>query len=134
MKTKECKVGMHVAFKYSTQPCLKGIIKTEVDHNTVIVEWEGGSVSKVEIKYLLTKKQGLEYDLQLREKRTQIENEWSKTEPLIKKKIQEAANALDEANALAKGANKSLYDMSDLAEPLMESMRDAGWNSSSWGC
>lgn len=139
MNADSCRMGTRVALVSKTQPCHKGTVKGEVEpHKThghvVIVEWDHGALQKVTLRSLITEAEGKDRDAQIKAEEERLEAEWSLAEEQVKAKLQEAANALNEAAALAKKAGHDLLDMYDAAYPLMRAMDNAGWRSSSLSC
>ena len=123
--------GDLISYVHDDDDCytLVGVVRSkEASTGKVWVKWIEGDFDEdeqeVDIKILT-----LESD------RTQIEKEYSSTSKLIKEKMKEAGKLVREANSLAKKAHaKSLADMYNAVDPLIDAMDASGWRSSSWGC
>jgi hypothetical protein len=74
--------------------------------------------------------------LSLEANRSELDKEFKVAAAAIKKKIEEAAKIVREANKMAQDAGvRNLEEMMyDAASPLVSAMDDSGWRSSSWGC
>lgn len=95
--------------------------------NQVAVDWEDGRLERVNVYNLMNAED--------------LENEFEKTQEAINEKIRNAAQLIDEANALAVAEGKNLqsidyvnYDHLFEVGALERAMGNAGWNPSSWYC
>jgi hypothetical protein len=138
MDLKDCKIGTRVALLGDSYPCKKGSIKSKPEAHkldlVVIVEWNDGCLQKIYTKNLVTEAEGVAEDIRICKERERLENEWQKTEATVRLKMQEAADAVDEASRLTRKAGKDLSDMYDITSPLINAISDAGWSTSSWSC
>jgi hypothetical protein len=138
MEAKDCQVGTRVALVSKTQPCLKGVIKSQVEkhktHDTIIVEWDGGALQKVTLRSIITEAEGKLQDKQIKDEQDRLEQEFDKVQDTIRLKIRLAAASIKEAAALANKAGTDLRDMYEDVGPLMDALDDAGWNPSSFSC
>lgn len=139
MNVADCKMHTRVAMVSKEQPCHKGTVKGEVEkhptlNHVVIVEWDHGNLQKVSLRSLITEAEGKAQDTRIKAEQERLESEWQKTEKQVAAKLQEAANAVNQAIELASKSGKELYEMYEEARPLMRALNDAGWNSSSMSC
>jgi hypothetical protein len=139
MNPQDCKTNTRVAMISKTQPCPKGTIKSEVEKHpshgqVVIVEWDHGNIQKMTLRSLITEKEGLAQDARIKAEEERLETEWEKAQSQVGAKLQEAANAVNEAARLAKATGHELQEMYDATRPLMRAISNAGWNSSSMSC
>jgi len=139
MDSKNCKMGTRVALLSKEQPCNKGAIKGEVESHkshgqVIIVEWDSGTLQKVTLRSLLTETEGIAQDTRIREEQERLETEWARAETLVTEKLNAAATLIREANDLASGAGKELYEMYESTSRLMGALDDAGWRTSSLSC
>jgi predicted DsbA family dithiol-disulfide isomerase len=155
MNDNECTVGTRVGLISKTFPCSKGKIVGSVEqvgaHNTVIVEWDNKQIQRITTRSLLSEKDALTQDQTLKEEalrakaervraearakkeRLRLEQEFEQSRELIASKFVEAAKLVEEADKLARKAGKSLYEL-DEAQPLIDAMEEAGWDTSSISC
>lgn len=63
-----------------------------------------------------------------------LEKQYEKWASPIRKKIEDAAKLLAEADKLAQKKNRDLAEMHELVSPLLCAMDDIGWSTSSLSC
>lgn len=95
--------------------------------NQVAVDWEDGRLERINVDNLMNAEE--------------LEDEFKKLQDAVNEKIRNAAQLIDEANALAAAQGKDLQSFNpqygdSLFEtgPLESAMGKAGWNTSSWYC
>lgn len=139
MQLQDCKVGTRVALVSKTQPCNKGVVKSEPEaHKThghvAIVEWDSGSLQKVTLRSLLTEAEGVAQDARIKEETERLQRAWEATELQVTQRLAQAAKLIDEATDLAQAAGKDVNDMYEATRPLMRALDNAGWRTSSLSC
>lgn len=104
------------------------ILDKPAEKGKVFVKWEEGDFEEDEMELDL-KVLSLESD------KSALESEFKIAEKEIKAKMTEAANMVKEASKLAEKAGvRNLSEMYNAVRPLINSMDNSGWRSSSWGC
>jgi len=117
-----------------TPPLNKGKIVGPLNGSLAIVEWEGGHISKVDIKNLLAEVAGIAENQRLQDEKDRLEREFATVEVAVKDKLADAAKLVNEAAAIANKGNVDIQDMYDATRDLERAMENAGWNTSSWHC
>lgn len=138
LKPEEVTVGSTVYLIRDTAPLPKGKIMGPLDNsqgnNLVIVEWEGGHLTKSQITTLLSEGYGsIENDHMLAHQQ-RLEEEFAKVEEECAAKLSEAGKLVREAARYAAEHGKDLMEMYDATSELIRAMRDAGWRTSSLSC
>lgn len=124
-----------VVYKTSTRtPLEKGKVVGHGEHNLVFVEWQGGSITKIDAKNLLSEIDGIAENQRLLDEEKRLEREFTQVQEECKAKLQEAAKLVREAAQLADSKNVDLQDMHDATDDLEYAMEAAGWRTSSWHC
>jgi hypothetical protein len=134
IKTEQCTLGAVVYQVGKSAPLTKGKISGPLSGALVIVEWESGYISKVDIKHLLSEVNGIAENQRLQDEQDRLEREFADLEVTLTDKIAQAAKLIDEAAALAGSKGKELQDMYEATRPLERAMSQAGWRTSSWNC
>jgi len=114
----------------TANPKRKGVVignKLSDGDQVVAIEWADGTLAKVNAN-----------DIQ---PSMSIEEEFELFKSQVNEKLQQAADLIREANALAGAQGKDLQAYDSEAEDAMfdshlleRAMRDSGWNTSSWHC
>ena len=132
-KNKKFPIGSIVYQKFDGQPFIKATVMSLLIDNQVVIEGTAGGLYKVNIDTLLSEKEGLAEIKALKEKEKLIEEKFEKVRLELINKLDEAANLINQANALARANNISLiYD--DVSYVLERALTNAGWNTSSMNC
>jgi hypothetical protein len=115
-------------------PLTKGKIGGPLNGSHVLVEWDNGHISKVDIKHLLSEVAGSAENQRLTDESERLEREWEAVESACTEKLKQAADLINEASGLAGSKGKDLTDLRDAVYPLERAMGNAGWRTSSWNC
>lgn len=139
MENQDLTVGTKVvsAFsRYSTCKPHNGIVKAPpqpcrlTGKMKVIVEWSYWNQKKLEEVFtetLMLETEGIALW-------SKLEAEYKVVEEQVKVKMQEAANAVEEADRIADSAKMNLTEMHDAVQILHHAMDGAGWSTSSLNC
>lgn len=133
MKEQDYKIETDVVLIANTPPLSKGKIVGPPINSKVVVEFENGSLLKIDIKNLLSKEDGITLEAKLVEEATRLEREFNEVQTKCTQKMYEAANLLEEAARLARTKNLWLSDMPG-NENIEEALSNGGWSTSSWHC
>lgn len=133
LKASEATLNSVVYQAGKSAPLTRGKIGGPLANSLVIVEWDNGHISKVDIKHLLSEVVGLAENQRMVDEAERLEREFAQLESEVSSKISEAAKLIREAAALASSKNRDLQDM-DSAYELENAMEAAGWRTSSWHC
>lgn len=135
IKKEDCKYGVVVYLKSNHAPLSHGTLAGPADPNgLVVVEWNGGRLSKHAITSLLDEKAGEAENKRLLDEQERLEKEFERVETECKTKLEKAADLIREASSLAHSKGKDLQEMYEAVRPLERAMDDAGWSTSSWHC
>lgn len=139
VKKEDCTIDTRVALIGSGTPFRKGKIAgpvswhSGVNCDVVIVEWDDGRLDKTALKSLLLLPDAVKEEKRLADiEKARLEKEFE-AERQVQEKMTAACALIDEAAQIAKSVNRELSEM-DQASDLEDSMRDAGWSTSSWHC
>jgi hypothetical protein len=141
MKIEQCTVGA-VVYRASTHaPLTRGKIAGPPQNNLAIVEWDGGTLTKVDINHLLTEADGLAENKRLTaenkrltDEKDRLEREFKKVQDECKSKMEQAATLIKEAAKLAQSHGQDIQDMYEVTRGFEHAMDEAGWRTSSWHC
>lgn len=130
----EATIGAVVYQKSKSPPLRRGKIAGPLNGSILIVEWDDGSLSKHELRFLFNEVTGLAENQRLLDEQDRLEREFDNAKSLIAEKLEAAAKLINEAAVIANDKNVSIVDMYNETRDLERAMGNAGWNTSSWGC
>lgn len=134
MNKEQCIAGT-VVYRASKQaPLARGTIVGLSTNNLVIVEWDSGSIDKVDMKSLLSFSLGTAENQRLLDEQERLEKEFEQVQTECSAKLNQAAKLVREAASLAKSKGQDLQEMSEATSDLEYAMEAAGWRTSSWHC
>jgi len=134
LKPNEVALGTVVFQAGHAAPLAKGKIAGPLNGTVVIVEWDDGRLTKMDIKHLLSEVVGIAENQRMQDEQARLEEEFAKVKEACKEKLAEAAKLINEAAALASNADVDIQEMYDATRPLERAMENAGWRTSSWHC
>lgn len=126
-------VGTTVYAAGKVAPLTKGKVVGHGEKNLVFVEWENGSITKVDAKKLISEADGVAENARLIAEAERLEREFEEVSEQCNQKLEEAAKLIREAASIANKKGVELQDM-DAVYSLHSAMDAAGWNTSSWSC
>lgn len=110
------------------------ILSHDVANDLYLVEWDKAfSYAKTST---ITKEMASELKLLTvaQAEQNKLDSEFAILEAQCKEKLAAAAALINEASALASKHRESLHEMYEATSPLMRSLDDAGWSTSSMEC
>lgn len=125
--------GDELVFGKVTEVLPNGLVKVMWDENWLNELFVNGITHeywpvKVKSDWLLTEAEG-------KAKFSALEKEFDAIADQVIDKLKEAGKLIKEANKIAKKSGaKSLYEMYDAHDPLLNAMDAAGWRTSSFNC
>jgi hypothetical protein len=109
----------------------RGVIETINSVNNYSIKWDSKwhtpNPSNHNASELIT-------ETEANEIRSQLEKEYEIWAGPIRNKMEQAAKCLEEAEELASKQNKNLAEMHELTYPIVKSMDQIGWITSSLSC
>ena len=117
--------------EYEDDDCTRGVVKAVGEGGLVTVKWDS--------KWMEPRTQSIHSNKLISEAEanqilSKLEAEYEAWAGPIKAKIKEAAKLLDEAGDLADDQNRNLAEMHEVVGPLIRSMDNLGWRTSSLSC
>jgi hypothetical protein len=138
MKASDCTLQARVGW-INHNYTYKGTIITPVKReahgaDTVVVEWDGGSVQKMDIKLLIPESEVVAEANRLHEEKLRLEKEFAVVAAKVKEKADAAAALINEAQELADTVHREARYMNDACDALQDALDGAGWYQSSLNC
>src|SRR5260221_12542879 len=99
-----------VVYQGKTVPLTRGKIVGPLSGSLAVVEWEGGHISKVDIRYLFNEVDGIAENQRLQDEKDRLEREFATIEIAVKEKLAEAAKLANEAATIADKGNGDIQD------------------------
>jgi len=102
----------------------------DIDHDgNLSIKWDyDSSICRITAPYNLLSEE------EARQRWSLLEIEWTQLNKAIEEKLTAAGKLVDEAKDLAKNNGQDLFHMWDAVQPLMTSLRNVGWSTSSLRC
>jgi hypothetical protein len=134
MNKQDCIPGMRVGQYVNYFPSYKGQIVGDFRANTIVVEWDGGHLSRDDISKLLPEAEAFERDATLKDEADRLEQAFAIVQGKIAEDLLAAAKLIEKAQAAATETNTNLRDLYEETQPLLRAMGKAGWRTSSMRC
>lgn len=135
LKAEEVDIDVVVYQKAKTTPLRRGKVASPLNGSIVIIEWDDGTLSKHELRFLFNEANGIAENKRLEDEQSRLEREFEEAKTSIEEKLNAAAKLIDEAAAIANSKDVSMLDdMYVETRALERAMENAGWRTSSWHC